>query len=216
VTIPLIKTLLSRFRASIARGDNWYCALLEAAREWSAAEEEVEGIRYRYLIAGEALDLFRLSERLIQATKDLIPEQEQLDLLFHNRLPIALTIDDIKEHLGEERFGQYLNYFYGITIEEAIQEMIAEEVRKEERGIRARADSWVTDEAFQRIYGKTQSELIDHFRAVNGYATDDASFVEMKEFGYWLSKYRLTHSDPEKSASDTKKALVWLKRNSVC
>jgi len=32
----------------------------------------------------------------------------------------------------------------------------------------------------------------------------------MKEFTYWLFKYRLKHCDKARVASDTKKALDWL------
>ena len=75
-----------------------------------------------------------------------------------------------------------------------------------------RTDSWITSEAFLRIYDKAQPELMDCFLAEKDYAAGDMSLAEMKEFNYWLFKYRLAHSDPEKSASDTKKALGWLKR----
>jgi len=36
---------------------------------------------------------------------------------------------------------------------------------------------------------------------------------ELKEFTYWLFKYRLKHCDKARVASDTKKALNWLNRN---
>jgi len=204
------KILITRFRATVVGSENWFLALLKIVREWPIGEENVENVYYRYLIAGEALDLIQLCARLIQSAKDLIPEQEQLDLLFYNHFPMALTAKELKEYLGEAKYNQYLNFFYGITVEDAIQEITAEEVRKEERGVRARHDSWITDEAFVRIYDKTQHELMDSFRAKNNLAAGDISLIEAKEFSYWLFKYRLTHSDPEKSASDTKRALAWL------
>jgi hypothetical protein len=37
----------------------------------------------------------------------------------------------------------------------------------------------------------------------------------MKEFTYWLFKYRLKHGDPARVASDTKKALEWLRRSGI-
>jgi hypothetical protein len=39
--------------------------------------------------------------------------------------------------------------------------------------------------------------------------------TELKEFTYWLFKYRLRQSDKAKVASDTKKALGQLKRQWV-
>jgi hypothetical protein len=120
----------------------------------------------------------------------------------------------MKERLGEDKYKQHLNYFYGVTVEEALQEVASEEVRKEERGIRARPDAWISGEAFTRIYGKPQPELLRRFRSDKGYPdNDETTLSEMKEFTYWLFKYRLAHSDPEKSASDTKKALGWLKKH---
>ena len=70
---------VGRFRSSISSGENWYLALLEAARIWLVAEETVEDACYRYLIAGEAFDLTQLAERLIDTAKDLIPEKEQIN-----------------------------------------------------------------------------------------------------------------------------------------
>lgn len=207
-----LQALITQFRTAVADGENWYCALLETIRRWSLSEEEIEGARYRYLIEDEALDLSQISERLIGAAKDLIPEQEQLDLLFRSRPPVTLTPEELRTRLGEEKYKQHLNFFYGVTVEEALQEVAAEEVRKEERGVRMRTDSWITSEAFLRIYDKAQPELMDCFLAEKDYAAGDMSLAEMKEFNYWLFKYRLAHSDPEKSASDTKKALGWLKR----
>ena len=35
----------------------------------------------------------------------------------------------------------------------------------------------------------------------------------MKEFSYWRFKYRLQHCDKARIASDTKKALDWMRKN---
>ena len=214
MTSVSVKMLIERFRAAVSSGNNWYLALLETIREWPATKEEVNGNCYYYLIGDEAFDLAQISERLVEAVKDIIPASEQINLLFLGHPPIELAPEELKQRLGEEKYKQHLNFFYGITAEEALQEITSEEVRKEERGIRARTDDWVTDEAFQRIYGKTHSALVDCFRTDKGLATGDASLAEIKEFCYWLFKYRLANSDPEKSASDTKKALEWLRRQS--
>jgi hypothetical protein len=39
------------------------------------------------------------------------------------------------------------------------------------------------------------------------------SLSELKEFTYWLFKYRLKHNDKERVASDTRKALDWVQRH---
>jgi hypothetical protein len=207
------RTLIENFRDAVRTGENWYLALLEAAARWPADAEEANGESYRYIIAGEALDLTQIAERLVESAKDLIPEEQQINLLFRGKPPLRLSPEELKARLGEEKYKQHLNYFYGVTVEEALQEVTSEEVRKEERGIRARTDAWIAAEAFCRVYGKTQPDLLILFRAEKGYPdTDKTSLAEMKEFNYWLFKYRLAHSDPEKSASDTKKALGWLGR----
>ncbi len=214
MTQTSVQAQIDKFRAAVSSGQNWYLALLAAASDWPVAEETADCTRYRYLIADEALDLTQIAERLLEASKDLIPEDEALRFLFRGKPPLELSPEGLKEHLGEEKYRQHLNYFYGITVEEALLEVTEEEVRKEERGVRARADAWVAGEAFSRIYGKTQPELLKRFRADKGYAdSEETNLAEMKEFTYRLFKYRLAHSDPEKSASDTKKALGWLKKH---
>ena len=118
----------------------------------------------------------------------------------------------MKRLLGESKYSQHLNYFYGVTAEEALLEAVEEEVRKEERGLNLRTEDAIADEAYRRAYGEAQDALLEKFRAAFAYpARAEMSLGEMKEFTYWLFKYRLAHSDPEKSASDTKKALSWLK-----
>ena len=197
-----------QFRIAISSGENWYLALLEAARNWPVNEETVKDACYHYLIAGEAFDLTQLAERLIENAKDLIPEREQINFLFKGKPPLHLSPDELKERLGEEKYKQHLNFFYGVTVEEALLEATSEDVRKEERGIRARSDAWISGEAFLRIYGKAQPDLMLLFQVEKGLPESDSlSLTEMKEFTYWLFRYRLAHSDPEKSASDTKKAL---------
>ena len=41
------------------------------------------------------------------------------------------------------------------------------------------------------------------------------SLSELKEFTYWLFKYRLKHNDKERVASDTRKALKWIQQNGL-
>jgi hypothetical protein len=203
-----ISETIRLFKANIAAGKSWYIALLEVARNWTVAQEVIDGEVQRYLIDGEAFDLMLLAERLLDAAGELVPEDEKRLFLFNHRPPVISTMDKLKNILGEERFGHYLNYFYGVTAEEALIVATEEEVRKEERGLNMKDEQKITDEACLRIYGE-----LGKFRRAKDYPQPDSlSFGEVKEFTYWLFKYRLSHSDPEKSASDTKKALDWLKK----
>ena len=198
-------------KEAIAAGKHWYIALLEAIGLWQAAEETVNGRSYQYLIAGEAFDWLLLAERLCQEVDGLLPEDEKVSLLFHNRPPLELTAGEFKKLIGGQRYHQYLNYFYGITTEEALVQSVEDEVRKERQALAiGRLDT--CDEAHRRIYGAPQGELLKRFRSKMGYPQSHSiGLAELKEFTYWLFQYRLEHCDQARVASDTKKALRWLK-----
>jgi len=116
---------------AITGGKHWYIALLEAIGSWKAAEETHNGRTYRYLIAGEAFDWLLLAERLCETVDGLLPDDEKTALLFYGKPPLDLTIEEFKELIGSSKYHQYLNYFYGITTEEALIWAVQEEVRKE-------------------------------------------------------------------------------------
>jgi hypothetical protein len=211
--IPAVQEAVRRLRADIGQGQPWYPALLSAMSRWQIPEETTDGEVRRYLLAGEAFDLVLLAERLLDEVADLVPEDESLAFLFRGRPPRKLPPEEMKSLLGEAKYSQYLNFFYGVTAEEALLEAVEEEVRKEERGLNLRTEAAIIDEAYRRVYGENEDALLEKFRAARAYpAREEVPLGEMKEFTYWLFKYRLEHSDPEKSASDTKKALSWLKR----
>ena len=54
------------FLRLLERGEPWYPALLTVIARWTASEETVDGVYYRYLIGGEAFDWLRLAQRLIE------------------------------------------------------------------------------------------------------------------------------------------------------
>jgi hypothetical protein len=195
---------------AILTGKHWYIALLEAIRLWSDSEESYNGRHYRYLIDGEALDWLLLAERLCEAVDDLVPEDEKLALLFQGRPPIKLTKGEFKRLIGAAKYRQYLNYFYGVTVEEALLLAVQGEVRKEWRASAYNEHSLV-NEVYQRIYGATKATLLKRFRREKGYPQlRSIGLTELKEFTYWLFKYRLKHCDKARVASDTKKALQQL------
>ena len=196
---------------AIFAGKHWYIALLEAIGLWTEGDETYNGRHYRYLIEGEAFDWLLLAERLCEAVDSLLPEEEKLALLFHGKPPIRLTKKKFKELIGGAKYRQYLNYFYGITVEEALILAVQEEVRKERRTLGYNNEHNLINEAYQRIYGATKTTLLKRFRREKGYPQlRSISLTELKEFTYWLFKYRLKNCDKAKVASDTKKALEQL------
>ena len=219
--IPVEKTLANNteviryLEQAITGGKHWYSALLEAIGMWTVAEEIHNQRRYCYLIAGEAFDWLLLAERLCEAVDGLLPDDEKNALLFHGQPPLNLTVEKFKELIGSAKYRQYLNYFYGITVEEALILAVQEEVRKERRALGYNNNEHdVVNEAYRRIYGATEAVLLKRFRKEKGYPRlKSISLTELKEFTYWLFKYRLTHCDKARIASDTKKALRQLNIN---
>jgi len=198
---------------AITDGEHWYIALLEAIGLWATAEENRNGRSYHYLIAGEAFDWLLLAERLCETVNGILPEGEKIALLFHGEPPIRLTKEKFKELIGSSKYHQYLNYFYGITVEEALILAVQEEVRKERRTLGYGNEYGVVNEVYRRIYGATKAILLKRFRREKGYPQlRSISLTELKEFTYWLFKYRLKQSDKARLASDTKKALERLRR----
>jgi len=200
---------------AITGGKHWYIALLEAIGMWTIAEEVHNQRRYCYLIAGEAFDWLLLAERLCEAVDGLLPDDEKNALLFHGQPPLNLTVEKFKGLIGSAKYRQYLNYFYGIIVEEALILAVQEEVRKERRASGYNNNEHdVVNEAYRRIYGATEAVLLKRFRKEKGYPRlKSISLTELKEFTYWLFKYRLTHCDKARIASDTKKALRQLNIN---
>jgi hypothetical protein len=211
--VPAVEEALGQFKTDLASGKNWFLALLEAIKNWPVSEETVGDQTYHYIISGEALDMLQLAERLLKAAGDIVPEDEKIAFLFHNKPPLILTPDKTKELLGEKRFGQYLNFFYGITVEEALLQAVEEEVRKEEGGLNMHNEVQIIDETYRRVYDTQQRVLLHQFRKEKGYiSSGSVSMEQMKEFSYWRFKYRLKHCEKPRIASDTKKALDWMKK----
>lgn len=199
---------------AITGGKHWYIALLEAIGLWKATEETHNERTYRYLIAGEAFDWLLLAERLCQAVDSLLPDDEKTALLFYGKPPLDLTTEKFKELIGSSKYHQYLNYFYGITTEEALIEAVQNEVRKERQILVLNKEQDYDNETYRRIYGATKAVLLKRFRREKDCPQlRSISLTELKEFTYWLFKYRLNHCDKARVASDTKKALTQLKSN---
>jgi hypothetical protein len=201
------------FKQALASGKHWYLALLESIGLWCSAEETYNERIYRYLIDGEAFDWLLLAERLCETAAGLLPEDEKSELLFNGIPPLSLSAPEVKQLIGEKKYGQYLNFFYGITVEEALTLAVQEEIDKEKtvHVLGRKSDS--SDELFLRIYDTARDDLLYQFRMEKGYPhLKSIGLTELKEFDYWLFKYRLKRCERARIASDTKKALSFLKR----
>ena len=199
---------IAHLRNALELGRSWPTALLESMALWTVPQEIFEGRHLKYFIEGEAFDWLLLAERLCSAVDGLIPPQEKEDLLFSGQFPVPIAEDQIKDLLGVEKYRGYLNYFYGVTAEEALQLAVEQQVYKRHlsNGIQYQGD--FSEDAHARIYRAPRSLLLRQFREEKGYAPEESmTLTEDKEFTYWLFKYRLEISDKAKVASDTKKAL---------
>lgn len=195
-------------RERLEDGQDWPTALLEAIARWTTPFEVVKSRSYAYFIGGEAFDWLLLAERLCEAVGDQIPFEEKEALLFEGRFPDYFDTDRFRELLGVQKHRAYLNYFYGVTVEEALQQAAEKEVQKRYLSNGHQYKCEFANEVFLRVYRESQDFLMQEFRADIGYADlDSMSLAEAKEFSYWLFKYRMKTSDKAKIASDTKKGL---------
>jgi hypothetical protein len=198
-------------KSAIAEGKNWYVAVLEGIRLWSSPEEDYNGRHYQYLVDNEAFDWLALAERLCDELDGLVSEQERLNLLFFAIPPVELSKDEFKNIIGDSKYQAHLNYFYGVLVERFLILAETEEIRKEKRVLGLHNDTGVVEDAYQRIYGVTQSTLLRGFRKERHHTQiKSISLSELNEFTYWLFKYRIRNRDKSRMASDTKKALTKL------
>lgn len=202
------------FRTAVLTGKNWYISLLEAIGMWDSMEETYQGHHYRYLIDDEAFDWQLLAERLCETVDGLLPEKEKNNFLLRNQPPLDMKREQFSDYIGSTRYRQYLNFYYGVTVERALVLAVKDEIRKERHVAGYLREKDTTDEAFRRVYREAESVLLGQFRKEHRYRRlKSISLSELKEFTYWLFKYRVKHNDKERVASDTRKALEWVERN---
>ena len=205
-------------RQLIAAGEHWYIALLKSMARWSQAEEEIDGRSYRYLIGGEAFDYLVLAERLIEELDVYVDPRELDALLYHGQAPLEIEDEEFQNLIGTPKYQAYLNYLYGIVVEEALQLAVEEEIAKERHGHVWSAGNAANEAMFARVYGKSEEDLLAEFRKEKNLAppddeTEDSLLVPvLKEFTYWLFKYRVRMHDGARVASDTRKGLAALSR----
>jgi 8-oxo-dGTP pyrophosphatase MutT (NUDIX family) len=206
---------LEHFRAALDAGDDWFDALMEAIALWERPQEVVDGRAYRYLIGGEAFDWLLLAERLLEDADGRVPREDAERLLFEGRPPRDLDDDALHDLIGTSKHRAHLNYLYGVTVEEALQYAVELDLSKEHRSVHIDdgSDGVPRDPVFERIYDSGRAELLQTFRDELHLPDAPAiSLGELREFLYWLFKYRVAHQEPARVASDTRKALAQLSR----
>ena len=204
---------VEHFKAALAEGRDWPEALLEAMALWTAPEEVRKGRTLKYFIAGEAFDWLLLAERLLDETRDAVPQDQVETLLFEGRFPESFDIERIPELLGGDKYRGYLNYHYGVTVEEALQLACELELRKRDTSNGVRYRTAYSEQAFPLIYRKSREELLQMFRDSEDLEPEAvSSMAEYRAFTYWLFKYRWANSDKARIGSDTTKGLRQLER----
>lgn len=204
---------IEHLAGAIKAGKPWFIALLEAINLWQSPEEVYKKKRYRYLVDGEAFDWLLLAQRLLDTVNGVVPEDEVTALLFKGIFPLELNRTEFRRLIGAKKYRAYLNYYYGIEVEQALELAVETEVRKERKASGWRTMSGIEEEAFDRIYDDKKAHLLAKFRSEKGYSPNSRlGLAEIKEFTYWLFHYRLANSERERFASDTRKGINLLHR----
>jgi len=202
---------IRHLKGHVKAGKNWYTALLEAISMWRSTEEEHKGERYLYLVGGQAFDWLRLAERLCDEISEAIPEDELTNLLFFDRPPVEISEAEFKTALGPAKYRAYLNYLYGVLTEQALLLATIYEVRK--ASIVPLSPEEEAARAYKGIYRAELSDLLNAFQKEMKYPhRKSLTLTELKEFTYWLFRYRVKTSEKPRLASDTKKALQLMYR----
>lgn len=203
---------IAHFLDALGHGVDWPTALLQTMSIWRTATETIGDRHNNYFIGGEAFDWLLMAERLCDTAGDLISNDEREALLFTGRFPESFDAGKFKELLGAQKHSGYLNFYYGIVVEEALQLAVEREVHKRAVSNGNQYQDDFTEEAFFRIYRRGHAELLQEFCIEKGYINEGViSLSQCKEFLYWLFKYRLRIADKARVASDTRKGIAQLK-----
>ena len=203
---------LRHLKAVAQSGAPWHRALLETIGLWTQPQEEFQGRTYQYLIQGEAFDWLVLAERLCGELDGVIPAEEKELLLFWGQLPETVQPEVFRDLLGINKYRAYLNFWYGVVVEEALQLSVEEDVRKRHIALCYADTEELVEGAFVHLYNATRAELLEEFRQQTHLPKSrHLSLSDVKEFTYWLHKRRLKIWDPARVASDTNKGIKRLR-----
>lgn len=208
---------VKNLRETVTSGGKWHISLLEVVCKWALPDEVHGGREYKYLIDGEAFDWLLLAERLCEEIDELIPEDEKISLLFYGKMPQDLNTVEFRKLIGSIKYTAFLNYLYGVILEEALIATVEDEVQKERLSITLNYEEEAADEVYRRLYDSDHDSLLNQFRTEKGIRTvKSMSLSEQKEFLYWLFKLRLRLCEKARIASDIKKALSYLQQAREC
>jgi hypothetical protein len=206
----LANPALTHFRRALQHGTHWYVALLEAIALWEEPTERYRGRLLTYLIGGEALDWLLLAGRLCRDVRDLIPPMELEALLLSGQAPLRLDSEAFRDLIGPLKYGCFLNFFYGITVEEALFFALEEEARRHSVVPGSKFD---LNPLYVDLYGAAEPVLVGEFLGKNSPQFNASMDVQQqKAFIYFLFKRRLVYCLPARVASDTKRGLAELQR----
>ena len=206
--VRTVPEALFHLRTALATGVSWQIAILEAMGRWTATEETIDGRKYRYLIHGEAFDWLLLAERLCAGVGKAIPVDEKERFLFTGQILDAVDEEQFRDCLGPSKFRAHMNFYYGVVLEEVLQLVAEEEVRKLHLSRSYLDNDELTEEAYVHLYQKPRSELLRTFqKETEKDRRRNLTLSDLKEFTYWLHKRRINLWDPARVASDTKKAI---------
>ena len=212
---PFHAGVIAQLRQRAGRQEFWHVALLQAMGQWSLTHESVAGRDWQYVIGGEALDGLALAQRLCLEIPNVVPPYELESLLFHGQWPERMTQERLRELIGPYRYTALLNFRYGVVVEEALQ-LVAEESIRKSRLARCYQDSdAVIEDAHRHLYGDTRTNLLAEFlrdtAGIWGTDSDALSLTAWQEFTYWLFKRRVKKWHPARVASDTRRGLQRLR-----
>jgi hypothetical protein len=199
-------------RESVDRGEDWYESLLHVIGRWTDASEEIDGVEYHYLIAGEAFDWLLLAQRLLEEVEDLVPQDQTEQLLLFGLAPLDADEEDFEQAIGARKYAAHLNFQYGVIIEELL--LVAAELEIQKAGRLSGAGKPPPEvTVFEHVYGKSLEELqILYKTSTERLFSEEMSQYEWQLFTYWCSKYRVRNVEPARVASDTRKAMALMSR----
>ena len=208
-------SIIAELRARAGRVEPWHIALLRAVGRWKLPAEYAAGRYWQYVIGGEALDWLTLAQRLCLEIPDRTPQWELEALLFRGRLPESISPERFRQLIGPYRYTAHLNFWYGVVVEEALQ-LVTEEAIRKSRLARCYGDSEeVGEEAHRHLYGASRAELASRFLGEGGgqwgQESGTLSLAGWREFIYWLFKWRVRQWHPARVASDTRRGLERLR-----
>ncbi len=216
---PHHEVVIEELRRSAGQTQPWHLALLGAISKWDLVHERTPDRHWRYVIGGEALDWLTLAQRLCLEIPDVVPSDELEALLFRGQLPQRIGPEKFRELIGPYRYTAVLNYHYGVVVEEAIQ-LVVEDALRKSRIARCYQDTdEVVDDAYRHLYGEPQPVLAGQFLAetdgIWGSDLENLSLAAWQEFTYWLFKKRVRKWHPARVASDTRRGLERLRELNV-